>query len=269
VDVERLITALVSGALTGRRKPSKKASRFLTGGAPFGRAGHMLTLAGLAWGLIEAATRNTTGAQTGAPAGPTWPPDVRRAAGHAAPGHVVPPPLPTSAPAPTPPPPPLVPPPLPGAAQAAGPGVHGGPDSGVPAGRGSSSGAAAPTEAAQMEGVLRVVRLTIAAAGADGTLTDAERHGILAQARAIDLESQVESELEAPTPLEAIVSGLEGSEQAPDLYTLAFTIVRADAQVTDQERRWLDRLAALLRLDAAIVERLEQDAASRIDRETV
>jgi tellurite resistance protein len=259
VDVETLINTVVRGALSGRRKPSRKAGRFLTGGgAPFGRAGGWLTLAGLAWGVIEAATRNTAvaGQAGGAPAGTTWPPDLRRAAGQGVPGQVGPPPLPTSAPASTPPPPPLVPPPLPGSAQSGGPGA---------ASPSRESAAPAPSEEAQLEGVLRVVRLTIAAAGADGTLTPGERDSILAQARAVGIEPQVLEELRAPTPVDEIVSGLAGSERAPDLYTLAFTIVRADASVTAGERAWLERLAALLRLDPDTAARLERAAGARID----
>jgi uncharacterized membrane protein YebE (DUF533 family) len=115
-----------------------------------------------------------------------------------------------------------------------------------------------------MEGVMRVVRLTIAAARADGTLTAGERDSILAQARATGIESQVAAELNAPTALERIVASLEGSDRAPDLYTLAFTIVRADESVTDEERTWLARLATLLRLDADTTARLEREASRRV-----
>ena len=49
-----------------------------------------------------------------------------------------------------------------------------------------------------------------------------------------------------------------------DLYTLAFSIVRADEQVNDRERGYLNELAARLGLDADAVTRLEQQAAERI-----
>jgi hypothetical protein len=46
---------------------------------------------------------------------------------------------------------------------------------------------------------------------------------------------------------------------------LAFSIVRADEQVTGAERVFLARLASLLGLDPPAVARLEREAASRID----
>ena len=49
------------------------------------------------------------------------------------------------------------------------------------------------------------------------------------------------------------------------LYTLAFTIVRADESVTGGERIYLAQLANRLGLDAPAVARLEADAAARID----
>jgi uncharacterized membrane protein YebE (DUF533 family) len=50
-----------------------------------------------------------------------------------------------------------------------------------------------------------------------------------------------------------------------DLYTLAFSIVRADESVTGAERIYLAQLAHQLGLDAATAAALESDAASRID----
>ncbi len=61
-----------------------------------------------------------------------------------------------------------------------------------------------------------------------------------------------------------IAAGVTDPRVREDLYTLAFSIVRADEQVLDGERRYLDELARHLGLDAAAVTRLEQQAASRI-----
>jgi uncharacterized membrane protein YebE (DUF533 family) len=92
---ERMLGALIEGALGGRRKRSRGALRYLTGGGgSIINAGTLLTAAGLAWGAYEAATRKGASPTPGT-----------------APGPVPPPPLPTG---PMPPPPPL--PPLPGAA---------------------------------------------------------------------------------------------------------------------------------------------------------
>lgn len=144
-------------------------------------------------------------------------------------GPVVPPPLPSSAA-------PVVPPPLP----TAGPGVS--PE------------------------VLRVIRLTLSAARADGVLTPAERDAILAQARSAGAEAMVQAELDAPRPLAEIAGGVADPRVREDLYTLAFSIVRADEQVLDGERAYLAELAGHLALDAAAVTRLEQQAAERIAR---
>lgn len=54
-------------------------------------------------------------------------------------------------------------------------------------------------------------------------------------------------------------------KEKEEMYVLAFSIVRADENVTGAERIYLAQLAANLGLDGATVARLEQDAASRID----
>jgi uncharacterized membrane protein YebE (DUF533 family) len=143
-------------------------------------------------------------------------------------GLVVPPPLPTSGA--------VVPPPLPGSAST--PGIR--PE------------------------LLRVLRLTLSAARADGVLSASERDAILAQARSVGAEAIVTPELDAPRPLAEIASGVTDARVREDLYTLAFSIIRADEQVLDDERRYLDELARHLGLDAAAVTRLEQQAADRI-----
>jgi uncharacterized membrane protein YebE (DUF533 family) len=144
-------------------------------------------------------------------------------------GPVVPPPLPA-------PVAPVVPPPLPGAA---------------PAARVSPD-------------VLRVLRLTLSAARADGSLSAHEREAILAQARGVGAEAVVTPELESPRPLAEIASGVSDPRVREDLYTLAFSIVRADEQVLADERLYLEELARHLGLDATAVARLEQQAAERI-----
>ena len=53
--------------------------------------------------------------------------------------------------------------------------------------------------------------------------------------------------------------------QRATLYVLAFTMLRADEQVTGAERIYLAQLANLLGLDAATVQQLETTPASRID----
>lgn len=226
MNLEHMIGQMVLGSLGGRRKRSRRATRFLAGGGQsFLNASTLLTLGGLAWGVFETMGRQNQGAQ-GQPATGGFPP----------PGGV-----PTPAPAAGP----VVPPPLPGAAPAAAPSVPVPP--GIP------------------EGAVRIVRLMISAARADGTLTPDEREAILAQARPAGLEALAAGEIDRPTPLEAIVSGIADQAQRQDLYTLAFSIVRADEQVGGAERIYLARLASLLGLDAAATAALERNAAAGID----
>jgi uncharacterized membrane protein YebE (DUF533 family) len=113
--------------------------------------------------------------------------------------------------------------------------------------------------------VLRVVRLAVSAARADGALLPAERALILSHAREAGVETTVEDELATSRPLAEIVSGVTDGQKRRDLYVLAYTIIRADEDVTGAERVYLAQLAHQLGLDAATTAQLEQDTASRID----
>jgi uncharacterized membrane protein YebE (DUF533 family) len=137
------------------------------------------------------------------------------------------------------PPDPVLPPPLPGVAAAA--------DAGLPA------------------EVLRLVRLAVSAARADGALSPPERALILARAREAGIEHAVAAEVDSARPLGDIVAGVHDSRQREELYVLAFTIVRADETVTGGERVYLAQLAHHLGLDAATAARLEQQTAAAID----
>ncbi len=113
--------------------------------------------------------------------------------------------------------------------------------------------------------VLRVVRLAVSAARADGALTPDERALILEHARAAGIESAVEHEVNTSRPLAEIVSGVTDGQRKQDLYVLAFTIVRADEAVSGAERIYLAQLAHQLGLDAQTTARLEQETAATID----
>jgi uncharacterized membrane protein YebE (DUF533 family) len=196
VTPEDLIGALLRGAVGGRGKRSRGATRFLTGGrGSLINASTLLTAAGLAWGAYEAATRKDEAAAT---------------------------------PASAPPPPPL-------------------PISGLP------------------PDVLRLVRLAVAAARADGRLTDEERASIVSQARSVGAEAIVDRELQSPRPLAEIVAGVGDSNTREQLYVLAFAVVRADEGVSGGERIFLAQLAHALGLDPATTARLETEAARGID----
>ncbi len=112
---------------------------------------------------------------------------------------------------------------------------------------------------------LRLVRLAVSAAGADGSLSGAERAVLLEHARAADAEAVVLQEIERPRPLAEIVEGVTDPAAREQMYGLAFGIVRADEGVSGAERIFLAQLAHRLRLDAAAVARIEAAAAAAID----
>ena len=113
--------------------------------------------------------------------------------------------------------------------------------------------------------VLRIVRLAVSAARADGELSAPERALILEHARKAGVEAEAERELDRPHPLVEIVRGVSEEAARHDLYTLAFAIVRADEAVTGGERIYLAQLAYQLGIDAPTAARLESTAATKID----
>lgn len=113
--------------------------------------------------------------------------------------------------------------------------------------------------------VLRLVRLAVSAARADGTLAPEERAMILEHARQAGLEQVVEAELAHPQPLAWIAAGVEDERRRRDLYVLAFTIVRADESVNGAERIYLAQLANQLRIPPEEAARLERETAATID----
>jgi uncharacterized membrane protein YebE (DUF533 family) len=116
-------------------------------------------------------------------------------------------------------------------------------------------------------GVLRVVRLAISAASADGAINEQERAAIVQQAKSAGggMADVAERELTQPRPLREIVEGVSSPEEAATLYVMAFTILRADEQLTATERIYLAQLAHLLRLDPSMAEALEKDTGERIE----
>ena len=220
MSAERLIGALLQGALGGKRKRSRGAMRYLAGGrGSLINASTLMTAAGLAWGAYEAATRNKGIA-----------------------GTPVQPPLPGSGG-------PL--PPLPGTPM------------------GSATGSMVPPlPGAAMEppkDLLRLVRLTISAARADGALGAEEQEAILAHARTVGAEQLVDYEVRNPRPLAEIAAGVTAQAAREEMYQMAFAVVRADETVTGSERIYLAQLAHALGLDPAATGRIEKETAARID----
>jgi uncharacterized membrane protein YebE (DUF533 family) len=112
---------------------------------------------------------------------------------------------------------------------------------------------------------MRIIRLAVSAARADGALAPQERELILKHAREAGIEQVVEAEIANPQPLVSIVGGISDRDRQRDLYTLAFAIVRADESVTGGERIYLAQLAHHLSLDPATVARIESETAAKIE----
>jgi uncharacterized membrane protein YebE (DUF533 family) len=114
---------------------------------------------------------------------------------------------------------------------------------------------------------MRMLRLAISAAGADGVVSDGERSAIIEQARKAGVGELVETELGQPRPLREIVAGVTDPNERATLYVLAFSVLRGDEQPSGAERIYLAQLANLLGLDPAEADRLEKSAAASIDRQ--
>jgi uncharacterized membrane protein YebE (DUF533 family) len=132
-------------------------------------------------------------------------------------------------------------------------------------GSGSSGGSSSAGSQNVSPEALRIVRLAISAAYADGSVSDIENAAILDQAKTAGVAQIVEAEMQQPRPLAEIVSGVNDAAQRATMYVLAYSMVRGDEQPTGAERIYLAQLANLLGLDVATVQELEQKAASRID----
>jgi len=118
---------------------------------------------------------------------------------------------------------------------------------------------------ASSDDTMRIVRLAISAAHADGAMGDRERRAVIEEAKKAGVGDLIERELQSPRPLKEIVAGVTDPAAAATLYTLAFSVVRADEQVNGSERIYLAQLAHLLRLDPENVQALEKAVAERID----
>ncbi len=113
---------------------------------------------------------------------------------------------------------------------------------------------------------LRAVRIMIAAARCDGQLGEEEIGQLISHARDVGLETQMRAEWQAPRPLAEICSGVSDPTQKRDLYVLAYTVLRADDEVSGAERVFLAQLAARLALTPELAATIERDTARKIDQ---
>ncbi|HUE89268.1 MAG TPA: DUF533 domain-containing protein [Vicinamibacterales bacterium] len=231
MDTSQILSIFLRGAMGSRgRKRARRAANFLSGNKGFLTASTVLGAAGIAWGIYE-----TLQSQGGA--GGTGGIGAAGAAG--------------------------------ATGAAGGTGAPGATDLPAVARSAEVGGAVVPpvpvADSPYPPDVLRVVRLAVSAARADGTLLPAERALILSHAREAGLDSVVEVELSSPRPLSEIVSGVTQDQHKRDLYVLAYTIVRADEHVSGAERVYLAQLAHQLGLEPATIAGLEAETASKID----
>lgn len=160
------------------------------------------------------------------------------------------PPPPPSAPAwggPATPPPPPQPPqvspamaePQPGASVAVAPGGAGAMDT--------------------QELAIRMIRVMIAAAHADGTFDEEEEKAILARLRTTDLSQEerlfILDELHQPRSIAELTAGISDPSIAKTMYILATNAIAIDSP---GERAWLDNLAAGLSLSKAVQDFIEE-----------
>jgi uncharacterized membrane protein YebE (DUF533 family) len=116
-------------------------------------------------------------------------------------------------------------------------------------------GAIMPHGPAASDHALALIRAMIAAAKADGQITDEERERLLDRIGCAEFDPDVMDwltrEFRAPLDLEAVAAGAEGSHRrAVELYIASVEAVDLDAEA---EFAWLAGLAAKLALEPAIV----------------
>jgi uncharacterized membrane protein YebE (DUF533 family) len=229
MDESILFNGVLRSVLGGRRRRSHRALRYLTRGSSsfWTNPTTLLTAAGVAWGIYETLQSNVGQAASALQPAAT----SSGTAASSSPVSVGGSGPVASAPAPMPP--------LPIA---------------------SSSTSVSPD-------TMRVLRLAISAASADGVVTDDERKAILEQARSAGVGGLVEAELSQPRPLREIVAGVTDSNDRATMYVLAFSVLRGDEQPSGAERIYLAQLANLLGLDPADSERLERNTAASIDKQ--
>jgi len=252
MNPEDLVSDVLRSVMGGRHKRSRHAMRYLTRdlthgvghvvrdttrfatgvnrgtGGFFTRPSTLIGMLGLAWGIFDTLQQNQA---PGTPAG--------AAGAGSSDGPAAGIPMTGD---------PTVPPPLPGTSEAPVPPIP------------NVSAPASPAPDA-----LRMVRLAVSAAHADGPMNDQERAAILQQAQQAGVGAVVGPEMAQPRPLAEIVAGVTDPHERATLYVLAYTVLRADEQVTGAERIYLAQLANLLGLDTETVARLETDTGQRID----
>ena len=162
--------------------------------------------------------------------------------------------------APAPPPPPggstaaPPPPPPPGAGAVPRP-------MGPPPGAAGAGEQQAEQEIPDRDLALRMIRVMIGAANADGRLDESEESAILDRLRGAGLTEEEKlfllDELHRPLSIAELTQGITDPGTAKTMYLLAAGTIEID---TEQERQWLDELGGQLGLSRAVRDFIEEQA---------
>ena len=122
--------------------------------------------------------------------------------------------------------------------------------------RSGHDGAIMPHGQAATDHALRLVRAMIAAAKADGRLTDDERERLLDRIGSDqfdpDVQDWLQREFRAPLDIEAVVEGCcDSHRRAVEIYLASLMAIDLD---TPEENDWLRRLSGRLGLERPLVD---------------
>lgn len=116
---------------------------------------------------------------------------------------------------------------------------------------------------ASQDDALRMVRVMIAAASADGVVDDSERAAILGNLKAAGLDDEaasfIDHEFANPADIATIAEGISDPNKAAQLYAAARLAIDPD---TDDEKAFLAALAQGLSLDVGLVAHIDAAAQS-------
>jgi uncharacterized membrane protein YebE (DUF533 family) len=220
-DAEKLLGKII-GEVVGGGKQSMLNK--------VGAGSGLLTVIGLgvgAYEILKQQDQKAPAAGMPPPPGPDW--------SRSAP----PPPPPGMAQGGAPPPPPPMPETAPVASQPAGTPPPAGP--------------------AAQELSVRLIRIMVAAAHADGTMDAAEERAVLDKMRGAELSQEEKlfllNELHQPRGLEELTAGITDPSVAKTMYMLAVAAISID---TERERAWLNELAGRLGISQEIQAFIEE-----------
>jgi len=125
-----------------------------------------------------------------------------------------------------------------------------------------------PNDSSEREALARtLVRAMVAAAKADGTITEAEKSQIASQLQAIQLGDSdrqfIERELASPLNIDAVVQSARTPEQAVEIYTASLLAINENGRA---ERGYLALLSARLDLDPALVEHVHASTNAAMEK---